>query len=116
MHVLNLDGTTDRDAVPPMVIKRWILSEFSGFGLNGWRDIVATLDVRDNGCPPIKCDAWQAKKRGALIVDYTKKVLRVSYPDMKEPCQDEENGRDAEHSQEEATTLAGSAQHTHKSK
>ncbi len=90
IHVLNLDETTDRDAVPPSVVKRWILSEFSGFGSNGWRDIVATLDIRDNGCPAIKCDAWQAKKRGALIVDHTKKVVRISYPAMKEPSHDEE--------------------------
>jgi len=96
IQVLNLDRTTDRDSVPPPVVKRWILSEFSGFGPNGWRDIVATLDIRDNGCPTIKCDAWQAKKRGVLIVDYTRKVVHVNYLAMKEHCQEQETSQEQE--------------------
>jgi hypothetical protein len=86
LQVTNLDETVDRDPVPPMVVKKWIQSRFSGFGQNGWRDIVATLDIRDNGCPPIKCDAWQAHRRGALVVDFGRKVVYVSYPRMKEPA------------------------------
>jgi hypothetical protein len=86
LEVTNLDETTDRDPVPPTVIKRWIQSRFSGFGQHGWRDIVATLDIRDNGCPPIKCDAWQAHHRGALVVDVKRKVVQVSYPRMKDPA------------------------------
>jgi hypothetical protein len=86
LEVTNLDETIDRDPVPPTVVKRWIQSRFSGFGAHGWRDIVATLDIRDNGCAPIKCDAWQAHRRGALVVDFTRKVVFVSYPRMKDPA------------------------------
>src|SRR6516162_5742992 len=31
LEVTNLDETTDRDPVPPTVVKRWIQSRFSGF-------------------------------------------------------------------------------------
>jgi hypothetical protein len=63
----------------------WIKAEFSGFGPHGWRDIVETLDRRDNGCSPIKIDAWQALARKALVVNHKHKIVFVNYKKMGHP-------------------------------
>jgi hypothetical protein len=85
IEVANLDETTERDPIPPSVIKQWIQAHFSDWGPHGWRDICATLDPRDNGCAPIWVDARKAKRLGALRVDYAAKVVYVSYIKMGPP-------------------------------
>jgi len=87
IRVTNLDGQVEIDPVPPTVIKQWHKAKFGDWGPHGWRDICATLDPRDNGCPPIHVDAREARRRGALVVDAEDKEVRIDYNLMKKEAE-----------------------------